>query len=365
MGHFRKKYCTVFPTNRCNLACTYCLANHNDGNRPEDQDIDINFAKQGIKDYFSHGFAGLRFYSAGEPMQALDICDECVKFAKSLVGDRLKVEMQSNCVYNSDQTKWVNENVNTLWVSLDGPPEINDELRVDKEGNSTIQQVLDTIAFLKKENKTFVGIRATLTDKTIFKQNELIDYFAFELGIKFLWAEPVFETINSRDGDSVTKVELLEYAREFINAYYYAKNKGVFWGNNFIVNFDEECKVGCRSCDDIPAPHLTTDGYVSCCDLGLYGDTKLKYLIYGKWNKTSNKIDYNIENLDRIRSRRVDNIKACQKCNIADYCAGGCLGMAYFETNDFFGVITDYCDITRYFAKKIPPKSFVIEHLHP
>ena len=172
MGHFRKTCCTVFPTNACNLACKYCLASHNDDNRPPDQNIDINFAKKGIQDYFSHGYTALRLYSSGEPLLCLDICHESVDFAKSLVGDQLSVEAQSNGVYDDAQLQFANDHIDILWVSLDGFPEVNDELRPDKDGKGTTRQVLNTIENLQKEEKTFIGIRATLTEDTMFRSEE-------------------------------------------------------------------------------------------------------------------------------------------------------------------------------------------------
>ncbi len=50
MGHSRKDCISILMTTRCNLSCDYCyLTSCN----LEGMSIDLNFAKEGIKDYFS------------------------------------------------------------------------------------------------------------------------------------------------------------------------------------------------------------------------------------------------------------------------------------------------------------------------
>ena len=77
MKHCDKLAVTVNPTNLCNLRCVYCMASSS----VEQQNptfIDLDFAKKGIEDSINGFPTGvkaqiLRFFSPGEPTQAMEI----------------------------------------------------------------------------------------------------------------------------------------------------------------------------------------------------------------------------------------------------------------------------------------------------
>ena len=75
-------------------------------------------------------------------------------------------------------------------------------------------------------------------------------------------------------------------------------------------------------------PHLTTDGYLSACDMALFGaeDNHMKALIYGKWNPETATVEYFYDRLNKIRNRKIENLPHCLKCSANQYCGGYCLG---------------------------------------
>lgn len=363
MGHCRKKQVTVYPTNKCNMRCTYCAANSAVEQRCV-QKIDLDFAKQGIWDYFvGQGWHQLRFYSSGEPTQAMDIVGATTEYARGLVGDRLLVEMQTNGYFDLGVASWLADNVDIIWISLDAWPEIHDKYRPVPGDDHPSMTVLRNLEFLRK--KTFVGVRATIVRETITQQEKLVEYF-HSLGIDHIYTEPVFEPVKRDCRDSqgpITQVDPMKYAENFIRGWKRANELGVFYGNSFMVNFDEEVEIYCRSC--LPAAHLTTDGYVSACDLGFYGDTPLQDLIYGEWDKGNKKIIYFPEKIAKLRSRKAENMERCRGCSVIKHCGGGCVGRAYHEKGSIFETIPEYCEVTRYLAKHMPIGQIKIEYLHP
>jgi len=363
MGHAEKEQITVFTTNGCNLRCKYC-AGHSSVYQDKIQKINIEFAKRGISDYFDDPKKHqIRYYSGGETTQAFDIVKETWEYAYSLRGESLLSEMQTNCYFDRDILEWVGEHINIVWASIDGWKEIQDLYRPVFDGSSSYEVVLKNISYLK--DKTFVGVRSTIVPETVNKQKELIRFF-HGLGINYVTSAPVFEPVKQdilyRQG-RITGVDIKEYIADFIDAWYLADSLGMSYINVFMVNFDNKVKYACRSC--LPTPHLTTDGYVSACDLGYYGDTPLSDLIYGKYNDENDKIDYYNDRILKLRSRYCENIRQCRECVVKDYCGGGCLGRAYHETRDFFGVIPDYCWATRELAKNLPLDKIKINYLHP
>jgi len=367
MSHERKRTISFFITTRCNLACTYCV---NESDKIiEHQDIDLEFAKRGLEDFFyrrkdlfGNDNNKIRFYAVGEPTTRIELIKSITDYARELRGNKeLQVELQTNGCFSAETAQWIKQNVNEVWVSCDGNPEVQNRNRPTKDGQLSSTIIERNIRTLLSD--TFVGIRATITPENVKKQIEMIDYFN-SLGINWIYAEPVFESIKQK-GDcgskSITKVDLNEYVREFVQAYQYANKRGINYGNFFTMNFDEPCRYGCRSC--LPMPQLTIDGYVSGCDLAYSGKTQLSDFIFGK--SEDGEIIYFPEKIQRIRERQVENMNPCRDCEVKSNCGGGCAGLAYYATGNFLGVIPEFCEAVKYLAKHIPRNKGSAEHLHP
>jgi len=363
MGHARKEQITIMTTNECTLRCQYCAA-HSSEHQDNIQKIDLGFAKRGISDFFENGGHQIRYYSGGEPTKAMDILKETWKYAKSLLVDKDKElisEIQTNCYFDSDTADWIRNNINLVWVSIDGWKDINDKYRPAADGKGSYDVAINNALYIKE--KTFVGIRFTVVPETVDKQIDILKHF-INLGFNYFCSEPVFTPVKKDSGaGKITGVDIKMYTEEFVKAWHFANENGVTYVNYFISNFDEKVDIACRTC--LPAPHLTTDGYVSSCDIGYYGDTPLKDLIYGKYNREKDIIEYNEEAINKLRSRKCTNIPGCTECEVKDYCGGGCLGRAYHETRDFYGKIPEYCWAVKYLAQELPIGEISIPYLHP
>lgn len=376
MAHFEKRQITIFPTNTCNMRCLYCVASKSISEKYK-KIIDLNFAKRGIEDYFSDNIHHqIRFYSNGEPTCEMPIIKECVAYARELIEERkskgiptkeLISEIQTNCLFDEKTAIWIAHNINYVWASIDGMPGIQDKYRKSKDKSNSSDIVirnLKTILAIKKELKedSFVGVRITIVKETVDKQIELLEYFK-NLGITEICSEPCFKPVDGQKDGGITLVDLKAYIYNFVKAWYKAQEMGISYINSFMVNFDKPVIYACRTC--LPTPHLTVDGYVSSCDLGFHGRTLLPDLIYGKYNPDTKKIDYWEDKKKKLQSRKCQNIPACSGCEVAEYCGGGCLGRAYHETRDFYGVIDEYCWATKFLAQNLDMKKITFKHLHP
>jgi uncharacterized protein len=364
MAHFRKDCISLLMTTNCNLSCTYCyLQNSN----LDEQSIDVEFAKQGIRDFFAlRDSRHIRFFGAGEPTLEFRKIVTITKFASELAGDDLVVEIQTNGVFSTKVARWLANNANIIWISCDGPPDIQNNLRPTKGGKKTSPIIERNIRIFQEEGKiAIVGIRATITSINIYRQIEMILYFE-SLGIKAIFSDPVFPPVEN-DHKNVKKDPNesdfnLEYAKEFLKARKFAEGKGIFYGSIFTVNFDEETEIFCRSC--LPSPHLTTDGYVSCCDMSYLGDI-LPELVYGKYYAESGIIEYNQKKIQLIRMRKASNLANCKGCEILRHCAGACLGEGLNETGYLLGIKKDYCEAIKYLAKNLDIDIGKYLYLHP
>ena len=368
MKHCDKMAVTVNTTNICNMRCKYCMASSNE-EQINPISISLEFAKSGIYDAIN-GFPtgikakSLRFFSPGEPTQRIDIMRECVNYAR-LLNPLITFELQTNGLFESDEdTKWISDNFNSVWFSLDGPAEVNDLNRPDKFGNGKTKEIEKNMKIVSE--KTFVGVRSTVDEEVLYKQDTIIEYY-YNLGIKYVCLNPLIRAIKRNDKCKfdVTKSDLNKFAYGFTNAYKKAIELDMIVSSSLTFNFDEPTKVSCRSC--IPMPQLNPDGSVSSCDMALYSDTKeeLKCFIYGQWDKNNKKIIYDMDKIKYLQNRNLTNLSKCQNCKVKDYCAGGCAGRVAYQTGDIFDVIPEYCSAIKFLAGRMKLGEKKVLHTHP
>lgn len=363
MAHCRKECVSLFMTTECNLDCSYCYVE----DHGHEHSINLDFAKRGIIDFFANSRSRhIRFYAAGEPTMEYRKIKAIQKFAFKLAGNRLKSEIQTNGVFGDNIARWLAHAVDIIWISCDGPPHIQDTLRPGLDGGKTSAIIEKNVAIMLNEStKSRVGIRATITPINLHRQIEMIEYF-YSLGVTAVFSDPVFPVVEA-NSTKVKKLDLgedfvMKYARQFVRARKRAEELGVFYGSILAVNFDEKTEYFCRAC--LPCPHLTTDGYVSCCDFAYLGHI-LPELIYGRFDPNIGTITYDKKKVVAIRSRKASNLAKCQGCEVLYHCAGGCFGEAVNETGRLLGVKKDYCAAIRFLAHHLPVNAGLYPYLHP
>ena len=197
------------------------------------------------------------------------------------------------------------------------------------------------------------------------RQMEIISYF-HSLGVKVVMSDPMFVSVNACNSvfSKVESPSLLNYAEWFLEAREYAESKGVFYGSILTVNFDEETECACRAC--VPYPHLTIDGSVTACDMASDRcNSRMSALMYGEYDKKSDRITYDKEKIDVIKSRTASNMSRCKGCRMLKNCAGACLGEALNETGSMFGIKPEVCEAIKYLGERMPLNKGLYPYLHP
>jgi len=364
MPHENKRTISVLVTTLCNLACSYCV---NDIKAVANQEtIDLDFVKTGIDDFFGkrtdlfgEGNRNIRIYGVGESTTRIDLVKRIVKYAREINPD-VAVELQTNAHFSEENAKWVAENINEVWVSLDGPPEVQDRNRPTKTGERSSEVVIRNLKYLV--DRTFVGVRATVRPEDSDKQIEFVEYF-YSLGVRHVAIEPVFKNIKRKGGyeDPISQEDLARYVGGYIPVHRRAQELGMEMSSLLTMNFDSPCNYACRSL--LPMPQLTPDGYVSGCDLASHGNTQLQDFIFGKFD--GKRIIYFQDKIDRIKQRHVANIDECASCEVKKNCGGGCAGLAYSATGDLMGTHEPFCDSIKKLARVLPRNQGELEHHHP
>jgi len=365
-SHYKKEMLSVFVTTKCNLNCDYCFTN-NSKDEHKGQTISLDFVKKGIDDYFETDYMRhIRFFGAGEPTVEFDILKQVHEYARLKGGTGVTFEIQTNGAFSDGVANWMSENINIIWISCDGTPDIQDKHRPFKEGSRKSSAAIEkNIKILQKNNsRAFVGIRSTITSENMLRQMEIIDYF-HTLGIRDIWVDPIFPSVGNDVFHVENNFDTMLFAKEFLKATEYAHQKGVFYGSILTCNFNDSVNKHCRAC--IPVPHLTTDGFVSACDMALFGKDKnhMSKLIYGFWDEGSEKIIYDQNKIEHLRSRTTDNMQHCEMCHAKEHCGGYCLGEVLNETGDLFGRKNGVCQAICYLDTQLSSELRQYKYTHP
>ncbi len=366
MPHCNKKMISFFLTTKCNLCCRYCY-NAKERNAIKEKTISLEFAKAGIDWYFAtNGSRHIRFYGPGEPTQEFEKMRAITEYAKKHPdgGERVTTEIQTNGVFTENIREWILDNLNIVWMSFDGMKDIQDYNRpLNPKYNkvfsnrSSAEILEDNVKWLinnKGERNLMVGARVTITEKSISKQMEMVDYF-YNLGIRYVWTNPLFYEVgkipvcNDKKKQFSYLFDLDKYVDNYLEAYQYAKSKGMFWGSFLTVNFDGESAYHCRCCTPLNAPHLTPDGYISACDMVLFGAKPyhMEPFIVGEWDEKSKTFNFDMNKIKALNERKSTNMEHCKNCPAMLHCGGTCLGESVNETGRLDGYNPQKCDAIR------------------
>ena len=358
MGHYRKKQIALSMTNRCNLRCKYCFT-------AEAKDrsglvIDLDFAKCGLRHYLlgDEQYREVRFYGVGEPTQAAAEMKAIREYVDSICGG-VSFELQTNGSFSEAMAHWVGQFIDRVWISIDGPPDIQDRLRPHVGNGKSCSDIVERNVRILQRYKLQrgddfeLGARATITDVNVGRMRDIADYF-MQLHFDAAWVHHIFPVVGEADSHQNVQEQMvyspLAFAENYLDVYEYAKAKGFFFGNFLAINFDEPVSIACRAC--LPAPYLTLDGYVSACDEAYWGGNPLfKDLIIGKYDKPRDRLSLYDDVIERLRSRRVGNIPDCAGCAVEENCAGHCLGECNMCNGDVYKPRKELCGAIRYLAR--------------
>lgn len=372
MPHINKQMVSFFLTTDCNLSCVYCY-NKEERLKLKVQTLPFEIAKAGMEMFFSENSSRhLRFYGPGEPTRAFSLMKQIVEYGRVLGGNTVTTELQTNGCFNEEVCDWLSSNLNIIWISFDGEPDIQNANRPFLNGDPSAPKIEENIKRLlsKAHPDLMVGARVTITDLNVNRQKQMIDYF-YSLGIRYIWNDPIFPSVgkfpvcDDPNKQASYTFDMDSYAIKYIEAYKYAKSKNIFYGSFLTCNFDGKCSQHCRSCT--PVPHFTTDGFISACDLVTIGKDAghMDCFVYGKWDSTSKKFIIDDEKVAQLQMRNIDNMKHCQNCSVKEHCGGYCLGEVQNETGSLLGQKPQTCKAIRMIAKEIGFSNEPYPYLHP
>lgn len=317
---------TIIPTHACNLACKYCYQGHgdvlSDTMNKETIRRTIEFIKRSA---MGRKTLGVNFYG-GEPLLFPDtvfgILKELTQFADEN-GMQLMTSFTTNGTLFTEEIVEKLKNYNhEVQITLCGPKEIHDTIRVDKKGNGTYEKLMNVVSLFKKHGTSF-HIRVDVDKDNYDSIKSLLEdlkdrgYEGLRIGFCPIGKDICYTELE-RDSEVVDVVSITRLSRM-------AHHMGFKTNPIYIQNFVE----GCSALSDnflavdpngnvykcIAAPGYTGHRFGI---LDEHGDlTDIDYEAYGKWT---------------LRDPLL--IEDCVQCKFAPICGGGCALAAYAKHGD-------------------------------
>lgn len=339
-------------SNSCNLQCEYCYANG--GNyHSKDSLMDSATAKDAI-DKFIYMFKEIQYvqFFGGEPLLNYQLMEYVCEYITNLYKtEKIHIMPQFGIVTNGTI---INDNILRILsvyniavtISCDGPREINDKLRVNKNHEGVYCIISKNIERIQKEANILPNIEVTYTkyhhDQGI-KIVDLLNFFKKRFNIENVHVAPV----------SIEKTHELALANyedflETISSENIKKNNIIFKVRNIIYNLQHKCG-DCKICGaGTDTFSVNVDGNVYPCFM--MTDIEAHNIANTKMNKdefmNSLKKAKNTYSFNKCKQLPCSNCFNNLLCN-------GCMGNNYFETNDPFVPSGEQCKFLKELTERV------------
>jgi serine-type anaerobic sulfatase-maturating enzyme len=313
----------------CNLDCEYCFYLDRDADPYKAlpaRRMTAETIERIVDTYLFYSYPGGAFaFQGGEPTLAgLPFFEKLVRLQQEhgRSGQSVSNSLQTNAVLLDENWCALFREYNwLLGVSLDGPEEVNDLYRYNKERRGTWKRVMQSIDLLKKHRVEF-NILCVLSQANVGKAKELYRFYR-GIGIDHMQFIPLAE-FDGKGNPLPFTITPTQYGR--------------FLCDLFDVWWPERRKVRVRLFDNIAEAvagqkpgtctmHETCDSYVVVeyngdvypCDFFVESDWKLGNVNLDSWAEIARRTRrYN------FASKKTLAHPECQVCEYQSICHGGC-----------------------------------------
>jgi len=239
---------------------------------------------------------------------------------------RIHYSIQTNGYdLNEDWAKWFAENEVLVGISLDGPKEIHDRYRLDRQGNGTFRRVMASIRLLEKHGVDFNIL--TVVSAANARRGQQVYQFFKKQGFRYQQYIECLDPIGLPPGEqeySLTPERYEAFLKTVFDAWYQDMKAGRYVYNRYFENLmmiltgqqPESCSLR-GAC--LPQWVIEADGSVYPCD----------FYALDQW-RLGNILENSFEEMDEARrnsgfiqwSGRAP--EECRQCRWLPLCRGGC-----------------------------------------
>lgn len=315
-------------TRDCSLNCVYCHAEAGKKNVMKEWLVESALKNQ-FEDAKKNKIekVDISFIAGGEPSLGWDLFKYSINRIKGLRKEYnipTYLSITTNGYYGDEKRKFISNNFDSISLSFDGPADIQNLQRPTRNNKESFGKVLTSARYYQKNAKIF-GIRATITNYSVRRMPEIVEFMHKEIG-ENLWI--VFEACFSSgraNSSGISDPDQEEYVRKYIESKELGKRLGInviSSAENLVLPIEGYCAALA-----MPSKMVTTEGVITACE----ADADGREYAYGKFSKERLNIDNNeMKEIQKIAKTLPEK---CNSCFAKYNCAGDCPRIRKFDTN--------------------------------
>ncbi|MBW8009623.1 MAG: radical SAM protein [Chloroflexi bacterium] len=330
----------LIMTSNCNLACTYCyLSEALYQNKLEDMDMVTDTIRKAID-----MFAGLVkrgevekpeiIFYGGEPLLNIVALEFALKYASTTIPNCSFTMNTNGTLVDEPSAKLLKRFDVEVGLSIDGPENVHDKLRIDRGGKGTFSRAITGYKKLK-ENGVNVGISCTITPANVGHLAEVTTWLINDLGIESLG----FNLMIGEEADSgIVDDYTNSAAKALMDSFEIAKEAGVYEERVMRrVNALSDGQVSLNDCGGCGQQVvITPDNQIGVCQA--FMNTGENFFPFNEVENPSNH-----ELWKKWRKRSPFNIPECLDCEALGMCGGGCPYNSLIRYGDFMAPDLVHC----------------------
>ncbi len=325
----------------CNLKCAYCFEQ---AGKIEEKLMPLEIALKSI-DYFfknSIGEKKIIFYG-GEPLLNEEVLVDSIKYIRTkdkTKENSTKIAIVTNgTLINRGLAQFFRHKEVEISVSIDGPKEIHDAVRIDKFGKGSYESAVKGYKILKEE-KINPSISCTINKYNIHCLPQIASFFIDQLapsslGFNFL--------INQETGFNPLSCDMEKATKGLLDAFkIFRKNK--VYEDRIMRRLEPITKnqVYLKNCAAYGNQIVIKyDGSIGPCHAFANSNE------YFEGNIMDNKFKFNNKIFETWANRSPLNMKECNNCPAITLCGGGCAYNAKTNKGDIHSLDKQICTHTK------------------
>lgn len=361
----------------CNLRCKYCYEFNRNGTLYNHDSISseklCGFIERTAKLFPDSKI--LWMLHGGEPLiNGIDYFREfvdCIRDVNKRYNVEFRIALQTNATMLTDE--WIvllEENADLLSerivsVSIDGPSEINDAVRVTAQGRSSYQMTLDTIERIRNSKLTFTTI-SVVGEHNVDKPDEIYQFIK-DLKPNLCKFIPCYNYDSAGNPElyGITPVQYAEFMCRIFDLWMHDlpfqndKNWFVIDPIATIISnlskvFVTWCEYREEKCDNFIC--LYPDGELWLCDTFDHDLMRDIAFVGNIFSMDDEQFAHAISTPCQVCSYNnfyEESLKKCLKCDIYQYCKGGCLPNRYSMKHKSDELFNNYCQAKHILIKHI------------
>jgi len=338
-------------TENCNLRCGYCYSHGGDSKT----NLPLHVAKSAIDLIVSNAVnqgavATIRYHGGGEPTLRWETLTETVTYLRASARDSgipSHIALNTNGVLSEVKIAWIAKNIDSVFISFDGPREVQNLQRPLASGRGTFDSVWHTMERFSAMRKPF-AIRSTITAENCDCLPELVEMVA-SLGISGIELEPL-----TRCGRAYTTGAMPPTPQQYIHAYKEAHRRARELDVRLLysgIRLGGVSPIFCGAAGRNFA--VTPSGLATMCHrVSDPSEPGADSYIFGGYSEASGRFEFDFEKVDRMAGLHCESSSACKDCFAKWNCSGGCYTQNQAETGALLlSERNEKCDITRELTK--------------